>query len=202
VYIIELADGKITTLLTRDGAAWFVRSGKTETPTVAEFVALPAAPGRVERVHQTMQSPPGTHLEFSPPLPILDKPLDFPDLIGLSYALVNVGDRLYGTAGLPEPKLAEIDVKAGTHRLIDLPGRQVLEVHPAGDVLALHLGEGRKTWVATFDPGTQKLVADIPLPRDLEPECRRSKHALSEQGLVALPQQGRIYVEYSCYPED
>jgi len=201
VYIIELADGKITTLLTRDGAAWWVRSGKTETPTVAEFVTLPAAPGRVERVPQTMQSPPGTHLEFSPPLPILATPLDFPDLIGLSYALVNVGDKLYGAAGLPEPRLTEIDLKAGTYRWIDLPGRQVLEVHPAGDVLALYLARGGKTWIATFDLATQKLVADIALPRGLAPECRRSKNSLHEQAVVALPQQGRIYVEYSCHPD-
>lgn len=201
VYIIELADKKVTTLLTRDGAAWLVRSGKTETATVAEFVALPAAPGRVQRVPETIHSPPGTHLEFSPPLPILAAPLDLPDLLGLSYALVSVGDRLYGTAGLPEPRLTEIDLKAGTHRAIDLPGRQVLEVHPAGDALALYLARGTKTSIASFDLTTQKLVADIALPRELAPECRRNKHTLHEESVVTVPQQGRVYVEFSCHPD-
>jgi hypothetical protein len=200
VYVIDLASEQTTTLLRR-GETWVVHAGKTETPTVVEAVTLPTPAGRVERVPQTYDSPPGTQLEFSPPIPLLDRRLEFPDMLGLHDRLVVLGEKIYGTGIVPRPTLVEIDPKAGTYKKIELRGKQVLEVHPGKDTLVLSLSDRRGTSIATFDPATKKLVNDIRLPRDLESECRRSKHFMSEQRLITVPQQNRAYLEFDCHPE-
>lgn len=198
-YIVDITAKRVTTLLSRDARTWSLRAGKRETPISVELVNMPEPPGSFHMAPQTGGESAVTRVEFSPPIPAVPKPLDLPGRIGLAYDVVIIGDKLYGLALLPEPGLAEVDLTAGKYRMLPVQGT-VLQVHPFGERLVLHVDKGG-TSIAVFDPTKGKVVTNIRLPRDLDPECRRKRYSLNEQVVVAVPHQDRVYVNFECLPE-
>ena len=94
--------------------------------------------------------------------------------------------------------LLAIDPKARSVKGLELPGKVPWTVYAAGENLALYLFAKGKTSVAIFDLATQKITGEIAIPRELEPECRRSHNTYGTGDAVFIPALGRFYVGFGC----
>lgn len=52
-----------------------------------------------------------------------------------------------------------------------------------------------------FDVASEKITAELGVPRDLESACRRTQHYYGEDEVVFIPASGRFYVGFSCFPD-
>ncbi|WP_434419538.1 hypothetical protein [Nannocystis pusilla] len=202
VHVIDLAAGQTTTLLSRDRNTWVVRVGKTETPTTVEFVKTPRPAGLLKRVEPLFEKPgPGSTVAVQPVHPQVPEPFELADVRTLFGDFALLGDKLYGIGLVKETTLLEIDPKARTAVPLGLAGKSPDAVFPDGANLALYLSGARKKSVATYDPAARKIVRELEIPRDLEPECRRTRHYYGEEEVYFLPDAGRFYVGFACFPD-
>ncbi|SFF31393.1 hypothetical protein SAMN02745121_08094 [Nannocystis exedens] len=202
VHVIDLEGDKTTTLLSRDRKTWVVRAGKAETPTTVEFVKTPRPAGLLKRVEPPFKSPgSGSTVAVEPAHPLLPEPFELAAVRSFLDDFALVGDKLYGIGLVEETRLLEIDPASRSFVAVDLAGKSPLAVFPHGSELALYLSGGRKKSVATFDPSARKLLRKLEIPRDLEPECRRTHHYYDEEAVYFVSAAGRFYVSFSCYPD-
>ncbi|MDC0721260.1 hypothetical protein [Nannocystis bainbridge] len=200
VYIVDAATGDTTTLLTRDGSAWLVRVGKTETPTVVEFVEMPRPPEQIQPL-DLPRTDAGAMIAFLPPHPLVPEPFALAGVRSFFGDFVVLGDKFYGAGLVKDTTLLEIDPRARSFKPFNLAGKSPLSIQPAGQNLALSLAGKKRKTVATFEVATGKLLREFALPRDLEPECRRSHHYYGEDQAHFDMATGRFYVGFSCFPD-
>ncbi|WAS95578.1 hypothetical protein [Nannocystis punicea] len=200
VYILDVAGAPPITLLTRDGTAWFVRDGKTETPTTVEFVKMPRPPELLARF-DVPRSDAGATFILRKPHPLVPESFALADVRGFQGDFVVLGDKLYGAGLVKDTALLQIDPSTKSFVKLDLGDKTPLEVLPAGPNLALYLSGPRKKTVATFDVAARKIARELEIPRDLEPECKRTRHYYGEDEMYFVPATGRFYVGFSCFPD-